>query len=259
MKNLSVLLANFFATLFAVLFALTIQTSAFSQETSQEIKLSSGSTQTNLIELYTSEGCSSCPPADKWLNNLKNDPRLWKQVIPLAFHVDYWDYIGWKDTFAVPQNTQRQARYRQEGGIDTVYTPEIVNNGKEWRRWFGFRSIPESNEMPGKLDVSIVGNKDGTKINAKFLAKNVNQKNWKLNVALLGFGFETKIKAGENAGEALPHDFVVIGQKSQNSSNGSWMMDLPTTKHQAKRQGIAIWVSQIESLKPIQAVGGWLN
>ncbi len=234
-----------------ILFFLVFQVASFSQE----IKLSSGSQQTNLIELYTSEGCSSCPPAEKWLNSLKNDPRLWEQVIPIAYHVDYWDYIGWKDTFAVPENTHRQDRYRQEGGIATVYTPEIINNGKEWRRWFGLRNIPTSNEMPGQLDASI----DNGKINAKFISKNSNQKNWKLNVALLGFGFKTKIRAGENAGESLPHDFVVIGQGSQDSSNGTWQMDLPTSPHQADRLGIAIWVSQINTQKPIQAVGGWLN
>jgi hypothetical protein len=236
---------------FITLFFLVFQVTAFSQE----IKLSSGSQQANLIELYTSEGCSSCPPAEAWLNNLKDDPRLWKQVIPVAFHVDYWDYIGWKDTFAVPENTRRQAKYRQEGGIATVYTPEIINNGKEWRRWFGLRSIPASDEMPGQLDVSI----DDGKVNAKFTSKDSNQKNWKLNVALLGFGFETKIKAGENAGESLAHDFVVIGQDSQNSSNGTWQMALPTSPHKANREGIAIWVSQIDTLKPIQTVGGWLN
>ncbi len=234
-----------------ILFVLMFQSTLFAKV----IKLSSGSQQANLIELYTSEGCSSCPPADKWLNNLKKDPRLWKQVIPVAFHVDYWDYIGWKDTFAVPENTQRQAKYKQEGGIRTIYTPEIVNNGKEWRRWFGSSDIPVSGKRSGQLDVSI----DAGKISAKFMSNDSNSQNLKLNVALLGFGFKTKIRAGENTGKSLAHDFVVIGQSSQKSTNGTWQMPLPISRHQTKKQGIAIWVSHTDAQEPIQVVGGWLN
>ena len=64
--------------------------------------------QVGLLELYTSEGCSSCPPADRWLSKLKGEPKLWRNIIPLAFHVDYWDYIGWEDRFASPAYTARQ-------------------------------------------------------------------------------------------------------------------------------------------------------
>ena len=60
----------------------------------------SGPTRAHLIELFTSEGCSSCPPAESWLSKLKNEPGLWKNFVPLAFHVDYWDHLGWKDPFA---------------------------------------------------------------------------------------------------------------------------------------------------------------
>ena len=67
--------------------------------TAASLTLSSQEQRTTLIELYTSEGCSSCPPADRWLSRLKDDPRLWKQIVPLAFHVDYWNYLGWRDRF----------------------------------------------------------------------------------------------------------------------------------------------------------------
>ena len=90
----------------------------------------SGELQTTFIELYTSEGCSSCPPADRWLSQLKDDPTLWQDKVPIAFHVDYWDYIGWKDSLALPGNTQRQGQYKAENKIGFVYTPGFVINGQ---------------------------------------------------------------------------------------------------------------------------------
>ena len=223
--------------------------------TAKEIILNSGNQQTNLIELFTSEGCSSCPPADKWLNSFKNDPQLWKKIIPVAFHVDYWDYIGWKDSFAKPQNTLRQQQYQQEGGIRTVYTPGFVNNGEEWRRWFGLKTIETSNKMPGQLSVTI----RGKQINAKFSPRTNYPKHLKLNVALLGFGFKNKVVAGENSGLSLEHDFVVLSHISQDSSNNTWKMAIPSNNtHKPSRLGIAIWVSRTNTQTPIQAVGGWL-
>lgn len=239
-------------SVFIVILAMTLQTSL----AAKEIKLESGVKQSNLIELFTSEGCSSCPPAEDWLNNLKNDPRLWKQIIPVAFHVDYWDYIGWKDTFATPENTQRQQQYRQEGEINTVYTPGLLNNGKEWRRWFGLRTIETSDKNSGKLTVII---KD-KQIKANFLPSTKLSKKLKLNVALLGFGFKTKIKAGENYGHELAHDFVVLAKNTKNSPNATWTMNLPENKYRdVKQLGVAVWVSQVNSQAPIQTVGGWLN
>ncbi|MCK5360690.1 MAG: DUF1223 domain-containing protein, partial [Gammaproteobacteria bacterium] len=81
----------------SILLPLLLAGSAFiTTAYAEEKHFSSGEGKVNLVELYTSEGCSSCPPAEKWMNNLKDDPRLWQHFVPLAFHVDYWDYIGWK-------------------------------------------------------------------------------------------------------------------------------------------------------------------
>ena len=97
------------------------------------LSIESPPTQVDLIELYTSEGCSSCPPADRWVSSLQDEPGLWRDFIPLAFHVDYWDYIGWVDRFASPAFTARQYRYAAQQSMRTVYTPGFFNNGKEWR------------------------------------------------------------------------------------------------------------------------------
>lgn len=79
-----------------------------------------------VVELFTSQGCSSCPPADEILAELADDPR----VIPLALHVDYWDYLGWKDDFAKPQFSIRQKKYASETGNGTVYTPQMIIDGQ---------------------------------------------------------------------------------------------------------------------------------
>ncbi len=80
-----------------------------------------------VVELFTSQGCSSCPPADAIMHDLaKRD-----DVIGLALHVDYWDYIGWKDEYADPFHTARQRAYAREGGRDMIYTPQMVVNGRQ--------------------------------------------------------------------------------------------------------------------------------
>ena len=93
----------------------------------------SGPKKVQLLELFTSEGCSSCPPAEASLGRLVDDPRLWRQFVPVAFHVDYWDHLGWKDPFASPEWTTRQRAYAANWNADSVYTPAFVLNGREWR------------------------------------------------------------------------------------------------------------------------------
>lgn len=93
----------------------------------QSSAVSSRSEPVVVVELFTSQGCASCPPADEYLGMLAADPR----IIPLALHVDYWDYIGWKDRFAKPQFTDRQKAYARAAGSRTIYTPQMIVGGKE--------------------------------------------------------------------------------------------------------------------------------
>src|SRR5262245_15218825 len=98
--------------------------------------------QTALLELYTSEGCSSCPSAETWLSRLKDSPGLWKDYVPVALHVDYWDYLGWRDRWGSKAFSDRQRTYAQLWQSDSIYTPGFVLNGKEWRAWSGFKDGP---------------------------------------------------------------------------------------------------------------------
>lgn len=97
----------------------------------------SGEGLTPVIELYTSEGCSSCPSADQWLSTLKGKP-----VVAQAFHVAYWDYIGWVDRFAKPQHTERQRQLAAANGLRGIYTPQLVRNGLDWRDYAGAVTAP---------------------------------------------------------------------------------------------------------------------
>ena len=129
--------------------ALAILFSGFSL--AQPQVFSSGEQQTRLVELYTSEGCSSCPPADRWLTRFKTRPDLWTVYVPVAFHVDYWNYLGWADRFSRKAHTRRQARYKRQGGVNSVYTPGFVINGYEWRGFFsGNASLPAGKDAAGE-------------------------------------------------------------------------------------------------------------
>src|ERR1700722_16232673 len=112
--------------------------------------------KTHLIELFTSQGCSSCPPAETWMSKLKAEPRLWKDFVPIAFHVDYWDRVGWRDPFAAKEWTARQYQYSANWKNESVYTPGFVLDGREWQG----RSVPvSSNDKVGTLKLSILNEK----------------------------------------------------------------------------------------------------
>jgi hypothetical protein len=217
----------------------------------------SSDTQSTLIELFTSEGCSSCPPAEKWMSALKSNQDLWKKMIPVAFHVDYWNHLGWRDRFAKPEFTSRQQRYAARWGGDSVYTPGFVVNGKEWR-WFGGDAIPTTSAKVGVLRVSL--SPDG-KLSASFIPETTQPRALALNVALLGNDLESDVKRGENIGRKLRHDFAVLGfaeiamMREANHWTGS--VTLPKQSGDDKPSALAAWIT--ENATPIQATGGWLR
>jgi len=216
----------------------------------------SGDRQNTLVELYTSEGCSSCPPAEKYLNSLKDSADLWKTYIPIALHVDYWDYLGWKDRFASPVHTQRQRQYARVNLQNTIYTPGFFVNGEPWRRGF-FDSTPSiSKDQPGKLSVTLNKNQ----ISAEFLANVSKHTPLILTVAVVGMGLKTSIQAGENSGRASSHEFVNLKYISKSSSNLKWSFDLPSYDRMgASRLALVAWVSKVDDPRPLQSVGGYIN
>jgi hypothetical protein len=224
----------------------------------QATTFESGETQSTLIELFTSEGCSSCPPAEKWLSTLKSNPDLWKKIVPVAFHVDYWDRLGWRDRFAKPEFTSRQQRYAAAWGGDSVYTPGFVVNGKEWRNWFVGNMTPASSTKVGVLRVSLGADR---KITATFVPVKTEAGALALNVALAGNDLQSDVKRGENTGRKLHHDFVVLDLIKIDMANESnaWTASivLPMRAGDDKPSALAAWITENEN--PIQATGGWLR
>lgn len=219
----------------------------------ESIHLESGINRNTLIELYTSEGCSSCPPAETYLNTLKNNNELWKKWVPVAFHVNYWDYIGWKDRYATDLFGQRQSRYANLKRASTVYTPAFIVNGSGWRRGLFSNKLPDEKSTSGNLIVSIKNNS----VEARYKAKRNSP--LKLSVAILGMDLTTHIERGENAGRKAKHEFVVVGYNESVSNKLIWNTVLPDLHYsQAKNYAVAIWVSEINNPTPLQVVGGAL-
>lgn len=216
----------------------------------------SGKRQNTMIELFTSEGCSSCPPAEAYLNRYLQNPRLWKDYFPIALHVDYWDYLGWRDRFALPDHSNRQRRYAREQRAPTVFTPAFFVNGSNWRPGLFDRAPGLSEKTVGVLRATINGNR----IDASFGAAVPVSGRWQLHAGILGFGLHTQIRRGENAGRSSAHEFVLLDSLPlQAVAPGRWSGRLPATpSHQAGRYGLVVWASTPGSQAPIQVTGGWL-
>jgi hypothetical protein len=178
-----------------------------------ECSAKSGASTVPLLELYTSEGCSSCPPADKWLSGLKPDP---KKVIPLAFHVDYWDYIGWKDKFSKADYSDRQRKTAAFAGASYVYTPQFVLSGRDFRGSDESRlnqAITASQKLASRANLSLdaITQANG-EITLQASAKAVNPadiKNADIFVAIYENKLVSQVSSGENNGRELKHDYVV--------------------------------------------------
>ncbi|MFL6594969.1 MAG: DUF1223 domain-containing protein [Chthoniobacterales bacterium] len=219
-----------------------------------ETTFETGPQRTHLLELYTSEGCSSCPTAEAWLSKLKDDPRLWREFVPIAFHVDYWDRLGWRDPFASKNWTARQYAYSARWNNGSVYTPGFVLNGREWTG----NTIPATaKENAGVFRVTVA---DDEVVKAQFSPDANDAGSYDLHVARLGFGLTTDVKAGENSGRKLQHDFVVLSLTNEPINGTREMHIAPSTSAKpGAREAIGAWVTHSGQLEPIQATGGWLR
>ena len=166
--------------------------------------ITSGPTITPVIELYTSEGCSSCPPADKWASSLKG-----KGAVVQAFHVGYWDYIGWVDRFAAPAYTHRQRDVAAKNNLRSIYTPQAVLNGKDWPNWSsGTRQTSGQEAARTSITLRQLG-ADQFEASVTALTAPPGPVNWSAYWTITEHGHNSKVQAGENRGEFLKHDFVV--------------------------------------------------
>jgi hypothetical protein len=244
---------------FALFLILGLPSFATADTRDLQAALSSGAQRVALIELYTSEGCSSCPPADHWLSDLREQPGLWKRYVPVAFHVDYWDYIGWEDRFARAEYSDRQQQYAAEGGVDFVYTPGVVLQGHAWHGWRA--GNPPVTDAPRVGDLRVSVEKDSAAI--RFDASTPTARQLIAHVALLGMELETAVRRGENSGRKLRHDFVALDVVSVPLTHTAWgyaaNTPLPENTSDAADLALAVWVSEEGAQTPIQSVGGSLQ
>ena len=169
--------------------------------------------QAALVELYTSQGCSSCPPAEASLSRLKDDPGLWRSIVPIAWHVDYWNYLGWRDRFSPSRYTERQRAYAAKWGSDSVYTPAFAVNGQEWHLGIGRSALAAVGSRAAGMLAAKTDN--GQRFTITYQPASDDESQWEVHVALLGCGILSKIGAGENSGRDLRHDFVVLEEQAE--------------------------------------------
>jgi hypothetical protein len=177
----------------------------------------SAATTTALIELYTSEGCDSCPPADRWLSSLGAKGYAPDRVVPIALHVDYWDYIGWKDPYARQAFSARQRKMAALARAAAVYTPQVLLQGRDFRDWRsgGFEQrVAAINARPAKARIALqldTRNKDAFEVEASAeLLEGLPPGDLALYLGAYENKLVSEVKAGENRGKSLPHDYVVL-------------------------------------------------
>jgi hypothetical protein len=173
----------------------------------------SGDRRVPLVELYTSEGCSSCPPADRWLS-AQFPPAGLHGAVPLAFHVDYWDRLGWTDRFATAANTARQYKAMRANRASFVYTPQVVVQGRDfttWRRGDAASAIAASATGTPGASILLEANATGDAVTAQVSVSldESPKPSTMLALAYVDSGLASDVRSGENRGERLRHDHVV--------------------------------------------------
>ncbi len=190
------------------------------------------STKPVLIELFTSQGCSSCPPADELAGELANDPN----TVVVSFNVDYWDYLGWRDTLAKPEYSKRQYDYAKTRGDGSVYTPQMVFNGVSHAVGSNRREvkqqIAEGEKLQRVCEVKLNISKNSVSVE-------IEKANYQGEATLWLMAVEPKvlqkIQKGENAGKDITYVNVVknlipAAMWSGEAYKGSWMRDVVMTK-----------------------------
>lgn len=158
-----------------------------------------------LLELYTSEGCNSCPPADRRLSQFRGRPEYAGRLVPLAFHVDYWDSLGWVDRFAHPGHTRRQQEMARRAGSLMVYTPQFLRNGRDWRS--SGSPLDDIGTTATRIAIELGASTAGQlAVDGEISEVPPEADGW---LAVYEHDLQSPVRAGENVGKILRHDYVV--------------------------------------------------
>jgi len=223
----------------------------------------SGPKTTALVELYTSEGCSSCPPADRRLSQFPSQAYSLEQAVPISLHVDYWDDLGWKEPFAQPQFAKRQSWLVHTNGHKTSFTPHFFVSGTEVRDWRSDLSneLKRITSEPARASIRIHAEPAGS--GALSVAASVtppgSTEPLALFVALTEDKLTSSVSAGENRGVILSHDHVVrkwIGPIALNAGQVDLKQAVTTgSRWNLAQLGVAGFVQNLRTGQVLQAVG----
>jgi hypothetical protein len=225
---------------------------------------SSGPGTAALVELYTSEGCSSCPPADRWLSALRASGLGPDRLVPLSLHVDYWDYIGWKDPFAKALFSARQREIAAIARNRVVYTPQVVLAGKDYRGWSSQKSFAKAVAAANagaprariELALGPAGTGSTTLRTAAAVPAPPDRESAALYVALYENGLSNRVSAGENRGATLAHDYVVREWWGPVAVDGGGNVALESSfaTQRVARGGVAAFIQSRRSGEVLQAL-----
>ncbi len=209
-------------------FAILIVSFGFSVRQKKVVKHLNSLKGFAVVELFTSEGCSSCPPADEAVAKLAKDYP--QNVFVLCFHVDYWNYLGWKDAFSDAAYGKRQEQYASEFNLGSIYTPQAVVNGEIQFTGSDKDKLYSNVEKKLNSNNSAVIELSAKSVNANEVSvsyKTIEDNNLALCIALVQTEAETDVKRGENKGLLLHHINVVRNFKTTDSKTGATTISIP--------------------------------
>ena len=223
----------------------------------------SGALARPLVELYTSEGCDSCPPAEAWLSSRLGASKTSMHPIALAFHVDYWDRLGWVDRFADAEYTARQYAAMRANGDSFVYTPQILLQGHDFSGWRNNDATPIDNAARAKaratiaIDVTPGAREVVVHADARIIDRPAPA-DTALFVAYVDSGLVSEVKAGENRGVRLRHDHVVRALRRAVTATGDGhiaaTLTLPKPAERGEHPAVVAFVQREASGDVLQAL-----
>lgn len=211
-----------------------------------------------LLELFTSEGCSSCPPADRWVSDARAAGR--GGLVQIGFHVDYWSHLGWDDPLQQAAFTARQRAHLVAENVSRMYTPAFVADAAEWRP---ARTVPGGTGRRGaRLRVTVAGG------GREALVEYWGERPPRAHVAVLAHGVVTKVRRGENSGRTLRHDCAALSlahaDMARADGGATWTANVPLgDAHGGGARSVVAWVTpaggrNADVARPLQVVEGEL-
>jgi hypothetical protein len=234
-----------------------------------ECRLESVAHRVTVIELYTSEGCSSCPPADRWLSGLQHQGISPGKAVLLAFHVDYWNQLGWPDRFSHARFSDRQRNVATRGGSRVIYTPQFTVDGRDYRQRYDLETLRgklsainrEKAKAGIQADIHVSATEVRIEVEVEVFSPS-GGRSTEIWIALYENGLSSRVTAGENAGSRLDHDFVVRELAGPFHADADGLAKL---KHRLKlqtdwkpdRMGIAVFAERSDTGEILQATANY--